>query len=173
MPGFRTLTASERALHVEQAVDDVRAVADAAVARQHEVRNFLCRRRWETIVLALVTVPSRETPYAYWVSTDGDDSRAVAVPKSVLTIVQREADGLFVLATTKAWVAIDRRMAQANVPGLVKSRVLTDEQRAGWKRLQARITSVRRAVTEANKPLRFRKPIPTRTFAIRSRNDVA
>lgn len=171
--GFRSLTPSERALHIDQAVGDVRAVADAAVARQHAPLNFISRRRWETIVLALVTIPSRETPSAYWVSTDGDDSRAVAVPKSVLTIITSEANGLFILATMKAWVAIDRHMAQANIPGLVKSRVLTDDQRAGWKRLQARITTVRRALIEANKPARFRKPVYDRTNTMRSRNDVA
>jgi hypothetical protein len=171
--GFRSLTASERALHIEHATDAVRAVATAEVARQHEPRNFLCRRRWEVIVLALVTIPSEETLLAYWASTDGDDAKAVAIPKSVLTVVQSEAGGLFILATMKAWVAIDRHMAQANIPTLVKSRALTDEQRIGWKRLQARITTVRRDVTEANKPRRFRKSVYSRTFAVRSRNDVA
>jgi hypothetical protein len=149
-------TATEMHERIETAATAMKDCAAQIVTAQYEPRSFMCRRRGEMIVLALVTIPSRETPLAYWVSTDGDDSEAVAVPKSIVKIVEREVGGLFILATMKAWVAIDRRMSQANVPGLIKSRTWTDEQRQGWKRLQARITRVRRALIEADKPLRLR-----------------
>ncbi len=164
-----TETPAEMHKRINTAAEAMTDCATAIVAAQYEPRSFMCRRRHETIVLALVTIPSRETAGAYWVSTDGNDSEAVAVPKSVVKIVEREAGGLFVLATMKAWVAIDRRMAQANVPGLIKSREWTDEQRTGWKRLQRRITQVRRALAEEAKPLRLRYR-GTSSF---TRNDVA
>lgn len=165
-----TETATEMHERIDRAATAMEDCAASIIAAQYEPRSFMCRRRHETIVLALVTVPSRETPLAYWVSTDGDDSKAIAVPKSIVQIVQREADGLFVLATMKAWVAIDRQMSQANVPGLIKSRKWTDEQRQAWKRLQNRITIVRHAITEQAKPLRLRLRSNRPTG---NRNDVA
>jgi hypothetical protein len=162
-----------RTINPERAINAVRATAEGMTARAVEPRGFECRRRWETIVLALVTVPRRETPLAYWASTDGDDAKAVAIPKSVVRVVDTAAGGLFLLATMKAWVAIDRHLAQANVPGLIRSRQLTDDERAGWKRLQRQITVVRRELADAAKPLHRRRKLGMDTFVVRSRNDVA
>lgn len=159
------MTDTEFAADLAERKARVAAGAAEIIARLHNPQGFISRRRSETIVLALVTVPARETLSAYFVSTDGDDAKAVAVPKSVLNIVAREADGLFFLATMKAWVAADRHMAQANIPGLTKSVKWTDEQRAGWKRLQQRITTVRRLLDEQRrKALGYRTG---RKFALR------
>lgn len=148
--------------------DAVDAVAADIIAAQHAPVTFYGRRRWEIIVLALVTIPRRETTLSIWASCDGDDSKAVCIPKSQIKIVQREGDR-FILATMKAWIAIDRHMAQANIPGLTKSVKWTDEERAAWKLIQARISGVRRALAEENKPQRLRsrfsrKPIGTRNY---------
>jgi hypothetical protein len=148
--------------------DAVDAVAADIVAAQHTPVTFYGRRRYETIVLALVTVPSRETPRSIWASCDGDDSKAVCIPKSQIKIVQREGDR-FILTTMKAWIAIDRHMAQANIPGLTKAVKWTDEERAAWKLIQARISGVRQALAEENRPRRFRtrfsrKPVAPRNY---------
>jgi hypothetical protein len=164
---------SARAFNTERALNAVRSTADEIIARAIDPHGFECRRRWETIVLALVTVPRRETSLAYWVSADGDDDKAVAIPKSVIRIVDTAAGGLFLLATMKAWVAIDRHLAQANVPGLIRSRPFTEDERAGWKRLQRQITVVRRELAEAAKPRHRRRPLHTETMIMRNRNDVA
>lgn len=164
------MTDAEFAADLAERAARVDAGAAEIIARLHRPNGFHSRRRSETIVMLLVTVPARETTFAYWVSTDGDDATAVAVPKSVLNVIEREADGLFLLATMKAWVAIDRHMAQATIPGLTKSVKWTDDQRLGWKRLQQRIKGVRRNLDDdarRAKGLRVR-----RTFAIR-RGDTA
>lgn len=143
----------------------VDACAAEIIARETTPITFYGRRRWEIIALAFVTIPSRETPFAFWASCDGDDAKAVSIPKSQLTIVQRE--GRFLLATMKAWVAIDRHLAQANMPGLTKDVKWSDDERAAWKLIQARIGGVRRSLAENRRPQKYRfsrKPIGTRNY---------
>lgn len=146
----------------------VKEMADRMIAEQHEPRNFLSRRKFETIVLALVTVPERETHLSYWVSTDGDDAKAVAIPKSQIKVIQREVGGLFLLATMKAWLAMDRHFAQANIPGLNKARKWTDDERAAWKRIKSQITQVRHSLDEQRRVAAGLKARSgRRTFALR------
>jgi hypothetical protein len=127
----------------------VRRQAAEIIARENEPRGFASRRKWEKIVLALVMVKDRETLNAWRASTDGNDGKAVSIPKSVIEIVMTEADGLFVVAIMKAWVAIDRHMKQANNPQLVASVEWTDEQKKAWQRICARTRSIRETLTPA------------------------
>lgn len=162
----------EIADRIEAARLAVKECADRIIAQQQQPRGFGDRRN-ERIVLALVAVPERETHLSYFASTDGDDSKAVAVPKSVLNIIEREAGGLFLLAGMKGWVAADRHWAQANVPGLTKARKWSDEERIAWKRLQQRITQVRHNMNEQRRVAAgLRARTNRRTFAIR-RSDTA
>jgi hypothetical protein len=145
-----------------KSVDDVAA---DIIARLHEPQGFTSRRRWEVIALLLVTVPGRETPFAIRASTDGDDAKAVSIPKSQIAICHSECEGLFIVATMKAWVAIDRHMAQATMPQLTKSASWTPEQRAGWKTLQQRLRAARDAIqATSNKrlPSDSRRPLLNR-----------
>lgn len=146
----------------------VNECVDGMIADLHRPKTFYGRRRHETIVLALVTILARDTERAIFASCDGDDTKAVSIPKSQIGIVKREGDR-FILATMKAWVAIDRHLAQANIPGLTKSVKWTDEERAAWKLIQAQIVRVRRSLADDNKPYlkrsRFsKKPIGTRNY---------
>lgn len=149
-----------------------RAVDECAagiIAQMQQPQDFTSRRRWETIVLALVTMPDRETPFAIRASTDGDEAKAVSIPKSQIEILLRECDGLFLVVTMKAWVAIDRHLAQANMPQLAKSVAWTDDQRAGWRRIQqhtrsARSTLASKAPGQSYTPPQ-RKPLLTRNDA--------
>jgi hypothetical protein len=149
-----------------------RAVDDCAadiIARIQAPQDFTSRRRLETIVLALVTVPARETLDAFRASTDGEDAKAVSIPKSQIEVLLRECDGLFLVATMKAWVAIDRHMAQANMPQLAKSVAWTDDQRAGWRRIQQHTRSARSTLAAKARGQSYtppqRKPLLTRNDA--------
>jgi hypothetical protein len=150
----------------------VKEVADQMIAELHEPRGFGTRRN-ERVVLALVAVPKLESHLSYFVSVDGDDSRAVAVPKSQLTVVASECGGLFMLAIMKGWIAADRHFAQANIPGKTKARKWTDDERAGWKILQKRIVTVRQTLNEERRRGAGLHPRQNnRSFAIR-RGDTA
>ena len=146
-----------------------RAVAeclDRIIAAEHEPRDFLSRRRNETIAMALVLDPERETPMAWRGSTDGSPERSVSLPKSQVTITHSE--GNMVIMTMKAWIAADRRMVQANIPGLSRSVDWTDSEKASWTIIQKRIVGVRRAVRPGPPGRRHwnghhsRKPLLTR-----------
>jgi hypothetical protein len=149
-----------------------RAVDDCAadiIARIQAPQDFTCRRRWETIVLALVTIPDRETDMAIRASTDGDQTKSVSIPKSQITILSRECDGLFLVVTMKAWVAIDRHLAQANMPQIKSSVSWTDDQRAGWRRVQQHTRRVRATLAAKARGQSYtppqRKPLLTRNDA--------
>lgn len=170
---MRTIDPSDDEFHdyIEEKKEAVRRAAAEIIARENEPRGFTGRRKWEKIVLALVMVKDRETPAAWRASTDGDDSKAVSLPKSVIEVVMTEADGLFAVATMKAWVAIDRHMKQANSPQLVASVEWTDEQQKAWKHISART----RAVRETLAPKSRKRPSdlrPTRK-PLFTRNDCA
>lgn len=100
------------------------------------------RRNTEKIVLALVLVPERETPDSWFASCDGDTSKAVAIPKSQICEFYVKQFG-FCLAVMPAWIAIDRKMSQANRPGLTRSVKWTPEQRAEWRHVQVCIKNIR------------------------------
>lgn len=142
MPSSSPADDAER---LERATAAVRAVADEHIAQLHNPVDYSSyRRRNETIVLALVLAkPDEPDARAWWASDNGDPERVKTFPKSTLRIVRTECGGMFVLAVMKGYVAIERHLKQATIPGLAKSVKWTDEQRAGWKRIQAEITQVR------------------------------
>lgn len=155
---------------IEERKESVRRLAADIAARETEPRGFTGRRKWEKIVLALVMVKDRETPAAWRASTDGDDSKAVSLPKSVIDVVMTEADGLFVVAIMKAWVAIDRHMKQANNPQLVASVEWTGEQIEAWKRIKARTWTIRETLSPKTRKRPDGRPTRKPLF---TRNDCA
>jgi hypothetical protein len=147
-----------------------RAVDDCAadmIARIQEPQGFTSRRRWETIVLALVTVPAKNSTLAIRASTDGNDAKAVSIPKSQIKILRHECDGLFLVATMPAWVAIDRHLAQATMPQLTQSVQWTEEQRASWRQIQQHVRLVRPTLASRDRAYTApqRKPLLTRNDA--------
>lgn len=135
-----------------QAVEDW---SDGVRAAEHVPQNFYSRRRHEQIVMGIVLDRERESPMAWRGSTDGTPSTSVSLPKSQVKVVH--SDGRFVVMTMMAWVAADRRMVQANIPGLAKSIDWTDVERASWKIVQHRVRDVRRALEEENRAKRLRR----------------
>ena len=153
--------------YLEEKREAVRRAAADIIARENEPRGFTGRRKWEKIVLALVMVKDRETPAAWRASTDGDDSKAVSWPMSVIEIVMTEADGLFAVATMKAWVAIDRHMKQANNPQLVASVEWTVEQQKAWKHICARTRAIRETLAPKIRKRSDGKPTRKPLFTMR------
>lgn len=135
---------------MDRADEAVKAVVDHHIEQLHRPVDFSSyARRNETIVLALVIAkPDEPGARAWWASDNGDPARVKTFPKSTLCIVHSECNGQFVLATMKGYVAIERHLAQAHIPGLSKAVKWTDEQRAGWKVLQAKIVSVRASLRD-------------------------
>lgn len=131
--------------------------ADIIARLQNPIEISSYARRHETIVLALVlTKPDEPGASSWWASTDGDPANVKTFPKSIINIVHSECDGLFIIATMKGYVAIERHLAQARIPGLAKSMKWTAEQRADWKLIQAKIQRVKESL-RAQKP-GYRKP---------------
>ncbi len=145
----------------------VDATAQAIVDALHTPHSFDFRDPNDMIALLLVTVPARETTLAYRASTDGDASKAVSFPKSLVDpgIICTDADGLFIVTKVKAFVAQQRKLKQASVPLLFEGAEWTDDQRAAWKRMQERLKGARAAMAErASKrlPSDSRKPLLNR-----------
>lgn len=126
----------------------VDAEAKKIIDALHTPHSFNRHRRAASVVLLLVTVPERETLMAYRASTDGDATKAVSFPKSLVEpgIIYTDADGLFIVAKVKAWVAIDRQLKQAATPLLFDGIDWTDGQRIAWKRMVRRLKETRQAV---------------------------
>jgi hypothetical protein len=150
----------------QAAVDECAAEIIGRLHNPVELSSYA--RRHETIVLALVLAkPDEPSAVSLWASTDGDLANVKTFPKSIIKIVHSEGDGRFVLATMKGYVAIERHLKQANIPGLAKSVKWTDDERAAWKLIQARISRVRHTLAEERRPQKYRasrKPIGTRNF---------
>jgi hypothetical protein len=137
------------------AVDECAAEIIGRLQNPIQISSYA--RRHETIVLALVlTKPDEPGAASWWASTDGDPANVKTFPKSIIKIVHRECGGLFVVATMKGYVAIERHLAQARIPGLAKSVKWTDEQRVAWKNIQTKIGRVKESL-RAQKP-GYRKP---------------
>lgn len=121
-------------------------------------------RKYELVLMMLVAVDGAETPRAIKVSTDGNDSAALFVPKSVLHISKR--DGRFMIATLPGWCVMDRKFCQASVPTLDKQVAWTEEERAAWRALR---TDFQRQKSNRRPRGRFRRS----NLAGFSRNDTA
>jgi hypothetical protein len=136
---------SEETDRLDRAEEAMRSVAEEHIAQLHNPVDYSSyERRNETIVLALVIAkPDEPGARAWWASTDGDPENVKTFPKSIIKIVHSECDGKFVLATMKGYVAIERHLKQGPIPGLTRSVKWSDEQRAGWKNIQSKITRVR------------------------------
>jgi hypothetical protein len=167
MPRIHDMSDDEFTDYLAEKRARVDAEAKKIIDALHTPHSFAHRRRGDDIILLLVTVPERETDLAYRASTDGDASKAVSFPKSLVQpgIICTDADGLFIVAKVKAWVAIDRQMKQASVPLLFEGAEWTKDQRAAWKHMQARLKGARSAMAErASKrlPSDSRKPLLNR-----------
>src|ERR1044072_8303540 len=107
----------DHAERLERAADAVREFADEHIAHLHNPVDYSrFRRRKEIIVLALL-IANPDTPdaRAWWGSDNGDPGRVKTFPKSTIKIIRLECDGLFVLASMKGYVAIERHLKQATI----------------------------------------------------------
>jgi hypothetical protein len=118
-------------------------------------RGFSHHRRHERIGLAMFK--HAETASALQLSVDGDESKAHWLPKSQLTICFEA--GEFVCVIMKAWLAIDRNIAQASNPGLSQSRSWTAEQREAWASVKRWLFNLRPQLEDERREMRGQRKI--------------